>query len=182
MSTELFAITNTSLNGKDSFNEWEKIIENLNELKNDNSKINKWNFEIEPELDIYPFNVSFYSSNNSQPTLYENICVIKTIYKYNLIYQNYTLDWFVNFRNELHQIIKILGGTEVIFLAYGAPNRLSHYLENMAWENVSYEEIKTLLIQEFGQPITNYADLNLSKLDYKNIKEFFLDDFSDLNF
>lgn len=48
----------------------------------------------------------------------------------------------------------------------------------MAWENVPYEDIKEKMIQEFGQPITDYSKLNYDKLTYRKINEFFLDDFS----
>lgn len=178
MSTELYAITNTTSINQNSIVELNKVLESLNQL---NNKTNSWKFEIEEELDFHPFNISFYNPNYSlQPTLYNNICVIKTTYNYNFIYQNYTIAWFEKFRNKLFSIIKSIGGTEIIYLAYGAPCKLSQYLEDMAWENESYEKIKKTLIQEFGQPITDYSKLNYSTLNYDSINEFYLDDFSDL--
>lgn len=51
--------------------------------------------------------------------------------------------------------MKIIGGTEVIYLADNACDKLSTYLECMAWENVPYEDIKEKMLQEFGQPLTD---------------------------
>lgn len=102
------------------------------------------------------------------------------IYKYRLLYEIYEFDWFASFRNDLYNIVKIIGGTEVIYLADNACDKLSRYLECMAWENFPYEEIKQKMIQEFGHPVTDYSKLNYDTLTYRKIEEFFLDDFSDL--
>lgn len=171
MSTSLYAITNTTLNNENSIEELNKIVTKLNNLTD------TLNIKIENDLVLYPFKVSFHSSSPIKTTLYSNICVIETIYRYNLIYANYHLGWFKRFRNELYEIVKVMGGTEIIYLAYGTPSTLSRYLEDMAWKNVPYEKIKESLIQEFGQPIKDY-----SKIIYTLPKpnEFFLDDFKDL--
>ena len=49
----------------------------------------------------------------------------------------------------------------------------------MALQNVPYEEIKEKMILEFGNPVTDYSKLDSKKLNFGNITEFILDDFSD---
>lgn len=134
-----------------------------------------------PEKKVFPFNVSFNGPFHIQSTLYSNIGVIYTIYRYSLLYQIYSLDWFESFRNDLYRIVKIIGGTEVIYLADNACDKLSDYLECMAWANLPYEEIKEKMIQEFGPPVTNYSKINNKTINYKKINEFFLDDFTNIN-
>lgn len=191
MGTSLHLITNSRLTGKETQKDWDKIVNELNQLKMDttsyvnaNNEIIKeyghWDYEIEVEEEDLPFNVDFCGPFHIQPRLYSKIGVIYTIYKYRLLYEIYDFDWFASFRNDLYNIVKIIGGTEVIYLADNACNKLSTYLECMAWENVPYEEIKQKMLQEFGQPVTDYSKLNYDTLTYQKIEEFFLDDFSDL--
>ena len=138
-----------------------------------------WGFEIEEEED-FPFNVNFDGPFPILPTLYSNIGLISTIYRYDLLYKIHSLDWFESFRNDLYNIVKIIGGTEVIYLADNACDKLSIFSEGMAVENVPYEDIKAKMLQEFGQPVKDYSELNYDTLTYQKIDEFFLDDFSDL--
>ena len=73
-----------------------------------------------------------------------------------------------------------MGGSEIIYVGDNACDKLSGYLEGMAFNNISYEEIKEKMIKEMGQPVKQYDQLDYHKLSYKNINKFFLDDFSDL--
>lgn len=139
-----------------------------------------WEYNIEGEEKDLLFNIDFSGPFHLQPQLYSNIGVIYTIYKYRLLYENYLLDWFDSFRNDVYDIVKVIGGTEVIYLADNACDKLSTYLEGMAWQNIPYEEVKQKMLQEFGQSVTNYSKLNYDTLMYSKIDEFFLDDFSDL--
>lgn len=191
MATSLYLITDSKLTGKEDQNDWKKIIRDLNQLQMDTTsyvnakneiikEYGSWSYEIEEEDEDIPFNVDFSGPFHIQPRMYSNIGVIYTIYKYRLLYEIYGFDWFTSFRHDLYDIVKIIGGTEVIYLADNACDKLSSYLECMAWENVPYEEIKTKMIQEFGQPVTDYTKLNYDTLTYQKIDEFFLDDFSDL--
>ncbi|NLA24193.1 MAG: hypothetical protein GX879_04425 [Bacteroidales bacterium] len=191
MATRLYLITNSKLTGKETKNDWERIVCKLSELPMDTtSYINakyeiikeygSWSYEIELEREAQPFNVNFGGPFHIQPNLHSNIGIIYTIYKYRFLYEIYNFDLFESFRNDLYNIVKIIKGTEVIYLADDVCDKLSTYLECMAWENVPYEEIKQKMIQEFGQPVTDYSKLNFNKLNYKKITEFFLDDFSDL--
>lgn len=191
MATSLSLITNSKLTGKETRKDWDRIVIELNQLQMDttsyvnaNNEIIKeygsWCYEIEAEDEDFPFNVAFSGPFHIQPNLYSNIGVIYTIYKYRLLYEIYDFDWFASFRHDLYNIVKIIGGTEVIYLADNACDKLSYYLECMAWENVPYEDIKEKMLQEFGKPITDYSKLNYDRLTYRKIDEFFLDDFSDL--
>lgn len=127
-----------------------------------------------------PYNISFEGPFNYWPQLYGNIGIIYTIHRYVLLYNIYSFDWFETFRKDLFNIVKIMGGTEVIYIADNGCDKLCTYLECMAEENMPYEEIKQKMIDQFGQPITEYSKLNVEALSYESIKEFFLDDFSDL--
>lgn len=191
MATNLYLITNSKLTGKETKKDWERILNELEQLQmntttysNINNEIireeGSWDYEIELEEKDYPFNIYFNGPFDIKPNLYSNIGVIVTIYKYRLLYENYEVDWFGNFRRKLYNIMKVMGGTEVIYLANNSCDKLSTYLEVMAWSNVPYNEIKEKMIQEFGQPVTDYSKLNFQTLTYEKIDQFFLDDFNDL--
>ena len=77
-----------------------------------------------------------------------------------------------------NQIIKEYGNWSY-YIDEDDEDKLSRYLEHMAWENVPYQEIKEKMIQEFGQPITDYSTLDYDALTYRKIDEFFLDNFHD---
>lgn len=190
MATSLLLITNSKLTGKETQKDWDRIVRELEQLQMDTtSYVNakneiikehgNWGFEIEEEED-FPFNVNFDGPFPILPTLYSNIGLISTIYRYDLLYNIHSLDWFESFRNDLYNIVKIIGGTEVIYLADNACDKLSIFSEGMAVENVPYEDIKAKMLQEFGQPVKDYSELNYDTLTYQKIDEFFLDDFSDL--
>ena len=191
MATSLYLITNSKLTGKETQKDWERIVGKLDQLKMDTTsyvnaqneivkEYGSWSYDIEHEEEYLTFNVDFVGPFHIQPRLYSNIGVIYTIYKYSLLYEIYGCDWFGSFRKNLFNIVKIIGGTEVIYLADNTCDKLSTYLECMAWENVPYEDIKEKMLQEFGQPLTDYSKLNYDTLTYAKIDEFFLDDFNDL--
>ena len=190
MATSLYLITNSKLTGNETQSDWERIVNELRQLNMDTTsylergrwvkETGDWNYEIEEEDKNYPFNVEFDGPFYIQPRLFSNIGIIYTIHKYSLlytIYDSYELD---SFRNDLYNIVKIIGGTEVIYLADNACDKLSGYLLMAEDYNIPYEDIKQKMIEEFGQPKTDYAKLDYNKLDYKKIDEFFCDDFSDL--
>jgi hypothetical protein len=189
MATDLFMITNTKLSGNENTETWENILSELKKLKLSNTRFindkhqleyhtGDWEYEINDT--ITPPNVDFWGPFVFSPTLYKNISVIFTIYKYRNLYEFYEFEWLDNFRSELFQILKVIGGTEVIYLADNGCDKLSTYLELMAWEDVSYEVIKEKMIEQFGLPKTDYSKLSFPMLDYSNITEFVLDDFQDL--
>lgn len=191
MGTSLLLLTNSKLTGNETKNDWDRIISQLEQLQlgvasylNANheyvEETGSWEYFIELEGKNTPFNVEFEGPHAIFPRLYSNIGVISTIYRFSLLYENYTLHWFNIFRTELYKVVKAIGGTEVIYVADNSCGKISKYLESMAWENVPYEVIKERMIQEFGPPVTDYSKLDYGTLSYENINEFFLDDFSDL--
>ncbi len=191
MGTSLYLITNSKLTGNETQKDWDSILGALKNLNLETSSyINERNEIIKESGDWYyqiiddnemPYHISFEGPFNFYPQLYGNIGIINTIYRYSLLYNIYSYDWFETFRKDLFNIVKIMGGTEIIYLADNGCDKLGTYLECMAEENSTYEEIKQKMMEEFGKPVTDYSKLNLDALSYKNIKEFFLDDFADLN-
>ena len=138
----------------------------------------EWNYEILKEEEDAPLRIEFGGPFAYFPTVYEQCAEIGTIYRYSLIYKNYMLDWFQQFRRNIFQIVRLLGGSEVIYLADNN-NKLAEYYEGMVIEGVAYDNIKNLLIQEFGNPVTNFKELDYASLEYSALKEFFLDEFLD---
>jgi len=189
MATSLYLITNSKLTGNETQSDWNRIVNELQQLNMDTTsyfekgrlvkETGDWNYKIEEEGNNL-FNVDFEGPFHIQPKLLSNIGVIYTIYKYRLLYEIYGFDWFNSFRKDLYNIVKIIGGTEVIYLADNCCDKLESYLVTAEEYNVPYEDIKQKMIEEFGQPITDYSKLNFDKLDYSKIDEFFCDNFSDL--
>lgn len=190
MSTLLHAITNVTLDLKQPEKTAGIILKQLKELNFDKTSYinakgetikenNDWTYEIEDDPEYPPLNIDFHGSFAIIPTLYEHGTVLFTIYKLSLIYENYRLYWFEDFRKDLYKMVKMLGGTEVIFLADNAGTPLCEFLD-MAQEDCTYETVKERLNAKFGQPVTDYSQLDYESLDYAEIKEFFLDDFKDL--
>jgi hypothetical protein len=188
MGTDLYAITNSKLTGKETKADWDRILDALKALKLETTSIvgvdeiikeeGDWEYEIDPYDEF--FNVYYHGPFVNLPNLYSDIGVISSIYSYSSLYKLHELDWLDEWRKRLYDIVNIMGGSEIIYLADNGRNKLCKYLELMAWENVPYEEIKQKMIAEFGPPVTDYKSLDYTKLDYSNITEFFLDDFKDL--
>ena len=192
MATDLYAITNSK--PLSSFSEQE-LSEVLKKLKSLNWKRFKyprivddkefwveaqgeWEaqlYEEEEYPDIYyssPYPISFY--------LKENLGIVTFIYKYRFLYDISNNDEVIKgFRKDLFEFISIFGGTEVCFLADNACDKLSDFLELQAFENTSYNTIKSDLLKEFGKPVTNYSSLDYDTLSYRNITKFVFDDFQD---
>jgi len=190
VGTSLYALTNSNLKGKESKAYYDSILKNLKSLNLDTTSYSngknevvkeygEWEYEIHKETSS-PFNVYFNGPHTFAPILCRNIGIIDTIYRYRLLYEIYKLDWFEKYRTDLFKIMQIIGGTEIIYVADNACDKLCDYLEGMALEDVPYEEIKEKMIIEMGNPVTDYSLLDYDKLDYRNINEFFLDDFKDL--
>lgn len=190
MATDLYAITNSKLTGKETPEHWNEVLEKLKGLQMDtistvgpNEEFIKlkgsWEYEIETYPD-FPFSVSFGGPYDICPTFYSNTGVISTIYRYGLIYNSQEIYFFSSFRKKLYEVMCLMGGTEVIYLADNGCDTLGHCLEFMAWEDTPYETIKSELIKKFGPPKTDYAQLEMRNLDYSKIIEFFVDDFTDL--
>lgn len=193
MATDLYAITNSKPLSSFTAEELSEILKKLKALNwerfkypriKDDKEIwleaqGQWEAELDEEAkypDIYyssPYPISFY--------LKENIGIVTFIYKYRFLYDiNNNDEAILAFRKDLLDFVSIFGGTEVCFLADNACDKLSNFLELQAFENTSYETIKTGLLKEFGKPVTDYRSLDYNILNYKSITEFVFDDFKDL--
>ena len=127
MGTSLFLITNAKLTGKETKENWDRIMGELAALRMNttscvdaNNQIIKehgnWSYYIDTYEDT-AFSVEFEGPFSAVPSFYTNLGIINTIYRYHFLYSNYSLYWFESFRNDLYNIVKIMGGTEVIYLA-----------------------------------------------------------------
>lgn len=189
MGEDLFAITNSKFSGNETEKDWNEILEKLKSLNLEktltfeNDKLirmkGEWSYimNVDPELSHL---VDFDGPFQFNPIIYSNIGVISTALNYSILYHVPKITSFIEYRRRLYSIVQVFGGTEVIFLAYENCKQLSHILEDMAFENVPYEEIKEKMILEFGNPVTDFNKLDYAKLNFENITEFILDDFSDL--
>ena len=140
-----------------------------------------WDYRIfEPDEWNDQYEVEFDGDFMIYPAVVEDVVYFSICYNYYFIYKNYQLDFFGKTRQELFEILKILGGTEVIFLADNGANKLHHYLDFHVLEGRPYQEIKDLMRKEMGAPVTDYKLLDHDKLEYATIDEYFLDDFQDL--
>ena len=194
MSTSLYAISNIRTPENPSFQYLKEKTEALNAFNfgntfktysNENGKLitktdaRSWYHETTNEngfLEIY-----FNGGSSYDITLMPNVGYISFLLKYKELYGLYKNSYLTKFRKELYQIVNLFGGSEVIFLADNGCDKLSYYLELMAWVNIPYQEIKEQMINDLGKPITNYVLLNESKISYKHITEFVMDDFLDIN-
>lgn len=194
MSTSLYAISNIRTPENPSFQYLKEKTEALNAFNfgntfktysNENGKLitktdaRSWYHETTNENGF--LEISFNGGSSYDITLMPNLGYISFLLKYKELYGLYKDSYLTKFRKELYQIVNLFGGSEVIFLADNGCDKLSYYLELMAWENIPYQEIKQQMINDLGKPITNYALLNESKISYKHITEFVMDDFLDIN-
>jgi hypothetical protein len=192
MATDLHAITNSKPLSSFSEQELAKVLKKLKALNWERFKyprivddkeiwveaLGEWEAERDEEAeypDIYyssPYPISFY--------LKENLGIVTFIYKYRFLYDISNDDEeILAFRKDLFDFISVFGATEVCFLADNACNKMSNLLELQAFENCSYDKIKTDLLKEFGKPVTDYRKLEYDTLNYRNITEFIFDDFKD---
>lgn len=192
MATDLHAITNSKPLSSFSEQELSEVLKKLKALNWERFKYprivddkefwveaqGEWEAELDEEAeypDIYyssPYPISFY--------LKENLGIVTFIYKYRFLYDISNDDEVIKeFRKDLFEFISIFGGTEVCFLADNACDKLSNFLELQAFENTSYDTIKSGLLKEFGKPVTKYRSLDYNALTYRKITEFVFDNFED---
>lgn len=117
--------------------------------------------------------------------VYENCLELTTIYKYRYLYEDeykhldIAKENLLEFRRNIFDIISIFGGTEIIYLADNACDKIATYLECWAWEGKSYDEIKQDMIAKNLPFRSDYENLKLNDLSYRNITEIIFDDFKD---
>jgi hypothetical protein len=164
MATDLYIISNIRTSKEEVVLNKEIYLEKLKELKFEHISIRQpdnsskklegdWSYEFDE--DIYDEEtlkelgckelIYFNSPFEYNLSIYEGCLEISTIYKYIDLYDWITRDgdyYKGDFRKEVFKIISIFGGTEVIYLADNACDKLSTYLECRVWEGVSYNEVK----------------------------------------
>ncbi|NDV97386.1 hypothetical protein D0T84_21155 [Dysgonomonas sp. 521] len=194
MGTSLYAITNSKLTGEETDIYFDAVLEKFRGLNLSKSYFNAGGKRIEDDTeycyykDIYDYYpIDFASPSSYYFSLYKNIGIIGTIYRYHLLYNAdfYSDDgWYVTFRKDIYNIIQVMGGTEIIFLAdNGYTDGLSYYLECLAWEDTPYEIIKEKMITALIKPqlfSEHYKKMRNKSIDHSSISEFIWDDFRDL--
>lgn len=98
---------------------------------------------------------------------------ISTIYRYSIIYENYKISWFNDFRNDILKIADLFNANEWFYMADNLA-KIS-FFETDLMENLSYKQSKNNLLQTFGAPITDFKNLDYSKLNYDITTDWFLD-------
>lgn len=98
---------------------------------------------------------------------------ISTIYKYSIIYENYKIDWFNDFRSDIIKIADLFNANEWFYMADNL-SKISIFDTDLM-ENLSYQQSKNKLLQTFGAPITDFKKLDYSKFDYEVTTDWFLD-------
>ncbi|MFV0346577.1 MAG: hypothetical protein ACK5IQ_10085 [Bacteroidales bacterium] len=185
MGSSLCAITNSKLTGKETEEDWVIIMNKLIALDmkraiNFDGSVdnNDWEYYIIDDKHS-PVRVEYDSPCPIDLSLSKSVGILSTIYRYYQIYEIYGYGWLDSFRQDLYNVVKIAGGTEIIYLPDSYVPQFAGYFD-MAYDGEPYDLIKQKLIEEFGQPATDYSKLDSEKLDYDAITEFILDDFADL--
>ena len=183
MGTSLLAITNCTVTGKEPQSHWDSKLE---AFKNGNLELdprpndNEWKMFQYNDPDY--FSIEFETPLLFEPCFMIGVGEIGTFYRYSLMYSfsEWTDEQFDSFRLNMFNTMKIMGGTEVIYLA-DQGDLGSCFNMCLSDESGSYyNDIKQALIKKYGKPVTNYRNLDPYYLDYYKITEFILDDFSDL--
>ena len=98
---------------------------------------------------------------------------ISTSNRYSFIYENYQNEWFNDFRNDILKIADLFNANEWFYMADNL-SKISIF-ETDLMENLSYQQSKNNLLQTFGAPITDFKNLDYTKLNYDVTTDWFLD-------
>jgi len=207
MATDLYLISNITTSKEEVLTKKEFYVEELKKLKLEHTSVFRagryekcegdWEYELpnqydEPEdLEQFPETIekeliSFNSPFVFNIRVYENCLELTTIYRYRYLYEDEYRgsdmyeENLLEFRKNILDIITIFGGTEIIYLADNGCDKLSDYLELMAWEGVAYNEIKQKMMLDNIPFVSDYNKLILNNLKYSNITEYVCDDFKDI--
>jgi len=189
MATDLYILTNAKFAVSESLEFFDIITSKLKALPLNRAQYmhkgkcleveGDWNYKVYQEEEDNYYSIWFDGPYAYFPKMFPNICYISTTFRYSTLYQIFEYNRVDSFRKDVFSIVKAVGGSEVIFVADNACDKLNGYL-SMAWDNCPYEVIKAEMLKEFGQPVTDYSKLDYIKLNYQNITEFVFDDFKDL--
>lgn len=202
MATDLYIISNIKTSKEEVVRNKDVYLEKLKALKlehisirqPDNSSIKlegDWKYEFDEDIydeeelkELGCKELIYYKSPFVYNlSIFECCLEISTIYKYIDLYDWITRDggyYNGDFRKEVFKIISVFGGTEVIYLADNACDKLSTYLECRVWEGVSYNDVKSEMQQDGVLFSNDFSKLHYHNLNYSNITKYLFDDFSDL--
>ncbi len=191
MATDLYILTNAKFAVNERLEYFDSITNNLKAIPLKRAEYmhkgkwlveeGDWSYQVHQEEDEGEnyYSIWFNGPYAYFPIMFPNICYIRTIFRYSTLYKIFESYWIDSFRKDIFSIVKAVGGSEVIFVADNACDKLNGYL-SMAWANYPYEVIKAEMLKEFGEPVADYSKLDYNKLNYRNITEFVFDDFKDL--
>lgn len=205
MATDLYLISNIKTSKEDTLAKKEFYLEELKKLKLEHTSVFRegkyrecegdWEYEFPYTYDevldkIIPDEDATELIYYSSPfvfsiRVYENCLELTTIYRYRYLYEDEYRQTdkvdenLLEFRRNIFNIISIFGGTEIIYLADNACDKIATYLECWAWEGKSYDEIKQDMIAKNLPFRSDYENLKLNDLRYSNITEIIFDDFKD---
>lgn len=187
MATYLTGISNIILNGcRDTsiFDEW------LNKL-NQHFPEYKWKYDLigfgsggefddSPDPDSIPFQVRFSGPTMFHLEISDKIAVIDSNKVLDFLFNQEPSVLFDLFINDIHKALTILGGTELIWLAeFGSSSIYATIFQNHVWKQKTYDQVKNVLLQEIGKPVSyleikNFYDNDRSIWGYHNIDRFVL--------
>ena len=208
MATDLFVISNIKLSKEEVLEQKEEILQKLKNLNYNNFLYPQMNQETKEEEWVmregdWEYTMPTYWDEKTKSYLpgtdcrqviyfsgaktyrisvYENCLVLDSIARYNSLYylnHFHEPEDIYNFRKEIHLLIEIFGGSEIIFLADNCCDKISDYLVK-ALQGNSYESIKNEMLAD-GTPIErDYLKLEIERFNYSNIVEYVMDDLEGL--
>lgn len=198
MATDLDGIFNVGLKGiRDTkvFDKWLTELKELNIAKASSpdghgvyhEEEGEWEYETsgfggddpsETDDPSFPFQIIFEGPCMYKIILSHDIAQIPTFYRLKILFEQ--PDFFENFIDEVHRVVRIFGATEVTWLSSLGSASYSSIYQSEVWENVPYEEVKKSLVKEYGQPM-NYQEAKKYEEDfgkaYSELDRFVVDKF-----
>jgi hypothetical protein len=198
MATDLDGIFNVGLKGiRDTkvFDQWLIELKELNIAKASSpdrhgvyhEEEGEWDYETsgfggddpsETDDPSFPFQIIFEGPYMYKIILSDDIAQIPTFYRLKILFEQ--PDFFENFIDEVHRVVRIFGATEVTWLSSFGSASYSSIYQSEVWENVPYEEVKKSLIKQYGQPM-NYQEAKKYEEDfgkaYSDLDRFVVDKF-----
>ena len=198
MATDLDGVFNFGLNGlrdRKVFDQWLKELKLLKlpraQYYDDDDVLHEeqgeWEYEVsgyggddpyESNDQTIPFQVIFEGPYMYKIILMDNIAQLPTFYRlYILFEQPY---FFEEFITEVRRVLAVFGANEMTWLSsFGNASYSSVYQEHV-WENKSYDEVKKICIQKYGQAMNYFEAKEYEEkhgIAYANLDRFVVDRF-----
>jgi hypothetical protein len=194
MATDLDGIFNFGLKGIRDRKIFDKWLEELKAL-NLNRATDHNGIEEEGEWDYYitgfggddplenddpdmPYEVVYEGPYMMKIFLMDDISQIPTFSRLSILFEQ--PEWFLEFIDKIHSIIRIFGSNQLIWLSSLGSASYSSIYQSKVWINTPYEKVRELLIEQYGNPKTKYeemAEYDRTNFEYKNIDIFIEDTF-----